>query len=223
MTGRIFPPTIVQKEQLLSSANEDPRLSAGARRVLKALLDHHNPKVGRVFPSQDRLAKKLAYTSRWVRECLKLLERCGYILRKRGAAPNGGTLYFFPLSVLSRGAGHKRGAELQCSEERKRSSAKHSQEHISKAVRRKMPAKPAPGISSIGQWPPEVRRGNAEKQKVADELAVALGGRDLGWQMLSEFGETATDGIVKEIIAKRTSLSDAVVRIARDLADRKAS
>lgn len=224
----LFRPTLVEKSQLETLANEDPRLKAGARQVLKALLDHHNPLHGLVCPSIRRISELTKLSEKWVRKMIRLLETTGYISVQKRAGPNGVSRYRFNLKMLDRmaqNAGQRfddlaanhAGPELQFRKKGNWSSAKLGKELIDteKWAGEGPIADGAngAGTSAKSGW-------NAFSQKTQRAIVEQFGYAEAGWGAIAELGEAALSDLVRDISQKRVAISDAPAIILKLLAER---
>lgn len=212
-----FPPNGKQKAQLDMLANEDPRLKPDARRIFKVLLDHHNPKVGLVYPAQSTIAQAIGRSIRWVSEMIRLLQDCGYIICRRGKGPNGTTLHLFRLELLER-MKHPRGMrfadlkagglqshvpELQCITDRNPSSDKLSNEPIRRRTEKMfIPVRSAK--HKLGK--PSVL---SRKQSIQEKLAKMLGRDGSGWAILMSMEAQQLELLTDRVLIGHITLEDA--------------
>lgn len=73
-----------------------PDLSKQQFGVMIRLLDHHNSKTGRCFPSIGKLAKYLGCCRKTVSKAIGKLEALNLISVRRNRGPGGTNLYRFP-------------------------------------------------------------------------------------------------------------------------------
>jgi DNA-binding transcriptional regulator YhcF (GntR family) len=183
----------------------DPNVTTSGKVVFARLMNHHNTKTGRCFPSEATLAHALGCTERSIRTALKSLEKHKYIRVHRGKGRNGTNQYDL---YMPSGKNEYFQAEKTRLSDRKKSSAKPMKEPLKEQERNIARAK---FMSEKRQRDSFDEKSDAKKQgQLSGKFVEYIGNDEKGWDLLLRINEQTMLEIENRFLKGDLSLNAAV-------------
>lgn len=188
----------------------DQNVSTSGKVVFARLMNYHNTKTGRCFPSEATLAHALNCTDRSVRTALKNLEKHKYIRVRRSKGRNGTNQYDL---TMPSGKNEYDQAEKTRLSHRKKSSAKPMKEPLKEQERNIARAK---FMSEKRHRDSFDEKSDAKKQgDLHRKFVEHFDNDEKGWELLQSIDAKILLGIENKYLSEDVSFNEAVVLLLK--------